>query len=128
MKIICLGARAVFERWMEWEPPEQAWLTYIKFELRYHEVDRARKIYNNFVMVHPDVTNWIRYARYIRYIFLIKILVFNDFSFRFEEQNGFIAGGRSVFERAVEFFGDEHINENLFIAFAKFEERQKEVL
>jgi len=50
---------------MEWEPPEQAWLTYIKFELRYHEVDRARKIYNNFVMVHPDVINWIRYARYI---------------------------------------------------------------
>lgn len=63
MRIINLGARAVFERWMEWEPPEQAWLTYIKFELRYHEVDRARKIYNNFVMVHPDVTNWIRYAR-----------------------------------------------------------------
>jgi len=61
--IFFLGARAVFERWMEWEPPEQAWLTYIKFELRYHEVDRARKIYNNFVMVHPDVTNWIRYAR-----------------------------------------------------------------
>jgi len=47
--------------------------------------------------------------------------------FRFEEQNGFIAGGRSVFEKAIEFFGDEHINENLFIAFAKFEERQKEV-
>lgn len=66
-----LGARAVFERWMEWEPPEQAWLTYIKFELRYHEVDRARKIYNNFVMVHPDVTNWIRYARYIIYILKI---------------------------------------------------------
>lgn len=63
IEFIYLGARAVFERWMEWEPPEQAWLTYIKFELRYHEVDRARKIYNNFVMVHPDVTNWIRYAR-----------------------------------------------------------------
>ncbi|XP_026821824.1 protein crooked neck [Rhopalosiphum maidis] len=101
------GARAVFERWMEWEPPEQAWLTYIKFELRYHEVDRARKIYNNFVMVHPDVTNWIRSAR-------------------FEEQNGFIVGARSVFEKAVEFFGDDHISENLFIAFARFEERQKE--
>lgn len=63
LEIIYLGARAVFERWMEWEPPEQAWLTYIKFELRYHEVDRARKIYNSFVMVHPEVTNWIRYAR-----------------------------------------------------------------
>lgn len=58
---------------------------------------------------------------------MFKIFVINNFTFRFEEQNSFIAGGRSVFERAVEFFGDEHINENLFIAFAKFEERQKEV-
>lgn len=28
------GARQVFERWMEWEPPEQAWQTYINFEMR----------------------------------------------------------------------------------------------
>ena len=28
------GARQVFERWMEWEPLEQAWQTYINFELR----------------------------------------------------------------------------------------------
>lgn len=28
------GARQVFERWMEWEPSEQAWQTYINFELR----------------------------------------------------------------------------------------------
>jgi len=55
--------------------------------------------------------------------------VFNYyFIIRFEEQNGFISGGRSVFEKAIEFFGDDHISENLFIAFARFEERQKEVL
>lgn len=47
--------------------------------------------------------------------------------YRFEEQNGFVVGARSVFEKAVEFFGDEHISEILFIAFARFEERQKEV-
>lgn len=57
----------------------------------------------------------------------MKIINFY-FYFRFEEQNSFIAGARSVFEKAIEFFGDEHINEKLFIAFAKFEERQKEVL
>ena len=28
------GARQVFERWMEWEPEEQAWLSYIKIELK----------------------------------------------------------------------------------------------
>lgn len=28
------GCRQVFERWMEWEPDEQAWHSYINFELR----------------------------------------------------------------------------------------------
>lgn len=59
-------------------------------------------------MVHPEVKNWIKYAR-------------------FEERHGYIAHGRKVYERAVEFFGEEHVEENLFVAFAKFEETQKEV-
>ncbi|KAG8011516.1 Crooked neck-like protein 1 [Nibea albiflora] len=82
------GCRQAFERWMEWEPDEQAWHSYINFELRYKE-------------------NWIKYAR-------------------FEEKHGYIAHSRKVYERAVEFFGEEHVDENLFVAFAKFEETQKE--
>ncbi|XP_033331607.1 pre-mRNA splicing factor crn [Megalopta genalis] len=101
------GARQVFERWMEWEPDEQAWQTYIKFELRYKEIQRARQIYERFVMVHPDVKHWIKYAR-------------------FEESHGFINGARSVYERAINFYGDESLDEKLFIAFAKFEEGQRE--
>lgn len=101
------GARQVFERWMEWQPEEQAWQTYVNFELRYKEIDRAREVYERFVYVHPDVKNWIKFAR-------------------FEESHGFIHGSRRVFERAVEFFGDEYIEERLFIAFARFEEGQKE--
>jgi HAT (Half-A-TPR) repeat len=58
-----LGCRQVFERWMEWEPDEQAWQTYINFELRYKEIDRARHIYERFVMIHPEVKHWIKYAR-----------------------------------------------------------------
>lgn len=92
---------------MEWQPDEQAWQTYINYELRYKEIDRARQIYERFVMVHPDVKNWIKYAR-------------------FEENHGFINGSRKVFERAVEFYGDEMMDEKLFIAFARFEENQKE--
>ncbi|XP_010589804.1 crooked neck-like protein 1 isoform X1 [Loxodonta africana] len=101
------GARQVFERWMEWQPEEQAWHSYINFELRYKEVDRARTIYERFVLVHPDVKNWIKYAR-------------------FEEKHGYFAHARKVYERAVEFFGDEHMDEHLYVAFAKFEENQKE--
>uniref|UniRef100_A0A9J8BUD0 Crooked neck-like protein 1 n=1 Tax=Cyprinus carpio carpio TaxID=630221 RepID=A0A9J8BUD0_CYPCA len=101
------GCRQVFERWMEWEPEEQAWHSYINFELRYKEVDKSRSIYEKFVMVHPEVKNWIKYAH-------------------FEEKHGYIALARKVFERAVEFFGEEHISESLYVAFARFEEKQKE--
>ncbi|XP_072167131.1 crooked neck-like protein 1 [Diadema setosum] len=101
------GARQVFERWMQWEPEEQAWFSYIKMELRYKEVDRARKIYERFVYVHPEVKNWIKFAG-------------------FEESHNYIGLARGVFERAVEFFGEDHMNEKLYISFAKFEERQKE--
>lgn len=101
------GCRQVFERWMEWEPEEQAWHSYINFELRYKELDRARAIYERFVMIHPEVKNWIKYAR-------------------FEERHAYVHSARRIYERAVEFFGEENMDENLLIAFAKFEEAQKE--
>ncbi|EPQ12794.1 Crooked neck-like protein 1 [Myotis brandtii] len=101
------GAQQVFERWMEWQPEEQAWHSYINFELRYKEVDQACTIYERFVLVHPDVKNWIKYARS-------------------EEKHGYFAHARKVYERAVEFFGDEHMDERLYVAFAKFEENRKE--
>ena len=58
------GARQVFERWMEWEPEEQAWHSYINLELRFKEFERARGIYERFVYVHPEVKNWIKYAKF----------------------------------------------------------------
>ena len=101
------GSSQVFERWMEWEPEEQAWLSYIKMELRYKEIDRARYIYERFIQTHPEVKNWIRYAR-------------------FEEQSGFLSNSRNVFERATEFFGEDHMDEKLYVAFARFEEGCRE--
>ncbi|CAF4020002.1 unnamed protein product [Rotaria magnacalcarata] len=101
------GCRQIFERWMEWQPDEQAWNTYIKFELRYNELERARMIYERFVITHPEPRNWIRYAK-------------------FEEQNSYVKSARRIYERAIEFFGEEHLNERLLLDFAKFEEHQKE--
>ncbi|CAG7820822.1 unnamed protein product, partial [Allacma fusca] len=86
---------------------EQAWQTYVNFELRYKEIDRARAIYETFVFTHPDVKNWIKFAR-------------------FEEKQGFIRSARKVYERAVEFYGEDYMDEKLFIAFARFEENQRE--
>ncbi|XP_062621524.1 crooked neck-like protein 1 [Saccostrea cucullata] len=101
------GARQVFERWMEWEPEEQAWHSFINFELRYKELDRARMIYERFVLIHPEVKNWIKYAR-------------------FEEKHGYINSARSIYERAIEFFGEDNMDEKLITAFARFEEGQRE--
>jgi crooked neck len=36
---------------MEWEPEEQAWHSYINFELRYKELDRARMIYERYILL-----------------------------------------------------------------------------
>ncbi|XP_063901171.1 crooked neck-like protein 1 [Zophobas morio] len=99
------GARQVFERWMEWEPGEQAWLSYIKMELRYRETERARQIYERFIIVHPEVKNWIKYAKF-EYRHMLK--------------------ARNIYERAVDFFGKDFCNEDLFIAFAEFEEKCNE--
>jgi crooked neck len=35
---------------MEWEPDEQAWHSFINFELRYKELDRARVIYERYIL------------------------------------------------------------------------------
>ena len=46
---------------------------------------------------------------------------------RFEEKHNYIQSARRIYERAVEFFGEENMEETLIIAFAKFEENQREV-
>lgn len=58
--------------------------------------------------MHPEVKNWIKYAR-------------------FEQKRGRVASARSIYERAIEFFGDENLDPQLVVAFAQFEESQHEV-
>ncbi|CAM8955686.1 unnamed protein product [Rhodiola kirilowii] len=101
------GARQVFERWMSWKPVQHGWLSYIKFELRYNEIERARGIFERFLQCHPKVTACIKYAK-------------------FETQNGEITRARNCYERAVEKLADDEEAEQLFVAFAEFEERCNE--
>lgn len=99
--------REVFERWMKFLPTEQEWQTYINFELRYKEIDRAREIYFKYLMLYPEPKNWIKLAK-------------------FEERHSIPENARQVYELALEFFGDQYLDEQLFISFAQFEERQHE--
>ncbi|KAK4734638.1 hypothetical protein R3W88_008899 [Solanum pinnatisectum] len=99
------GARGIFERWM---PDQQGWLSYIKFELRYNEIERAREIFHRFVQCHPKVSAWIRFAK-------------------FEMKNGEIGRARSCYERALEKLADDDDEaEQLFVAFAEFEDKCRE--
>ncbi|PVI07172.1 TPR-like protein [Periconia macrospinosa] len=102
------GARAVFERWIQWEPEESAWSAYIKLEIRHAEFERARAIFERFTVVHPEPKNWIKWAK-------------------FEEENGTSDLVRDVFGTAVETLGDEFMDEKLFMAYAKFEAKLKEI-
>ena len=35
------GARALFDRWTEWEPDDHAWTSYVRFEMRVNQPARA---------------------------------------------------------------------------------------
>jgi crooked neck len=41
---------------MEWEPDEQAWHSFINFELRYKELDRARVIYERYILSVVEIS------------------------------------------------------------------------
>ena len=97
------GVRQLFERWMGWEPDEEAWNAYIKMEIRYLEISRARAIFERFVRIHPTAGNYLKWAR-------------------FEEENADAENVREVFSTAMEIIEDEWI----YVAFARFETRLKE--
>ncbi|KAM7202442.1 hypothetical protein V8F33_002850 [Rhypophila sp. PSN 637] len=105
------GTRQVFDRWMKWEPDEQAWSAYIRLEKRYGEFDRAREIFRAFTMVHPEPRTWLKWAK-------------------FEEEYGTSDMVREVFQTAIqtiaETIGDDAVDERIFIAFARYEVRLRE--
>ncbi|KAJ9051168.1 NineTeen Complex (NTC) component [Entomophthora muscae] len=101
------GARAIFERWMKWEPDEPAWNAYIKFEIRYGEYLRARDVHHRFVECHPEIKNWIKWVK-------------------FEEEQGNYDKVREIYSSAIDYFGDDLIDSRIFLSFAKFEARMKQ--
>lgn len=130
------GARQVYERWMKWEPDHQPWASYInvrfdawlctttalptatvevchahntspQFELRYKEHDRAREIFERYVLCIPSVQAWVKYAK-------------------FEYSVGEVALARRCYERALEDLAEEETSMELYIKFADFEQMVKE--
>jgi crooked neck len=102
------AARQVFERWMKWEPDDNAWGSYIKFEQRQEQTGRCRGIFERYIVCHPTARAYLKYAK-------------------FEEKQFQKALARTVFERSLAELHDEEKSDKLLIQFARFEERCKEV-
>ena len=64
-----VSTRTVFERWMRNFPNEQAWLTYIKFEMRCGKEDNARKLYERMIEQIPEQIVILLLLFFIRVIF-----------------------------------------------------------
>ena len=101
------GARAVFDRWVEWEPDDHAWSSYVRLELRANQPERARGVYERWVACHNLPRAWIKWAK-------------------FEEKQAQTALARAVYERAMQELDERDHTEYFFISFASFEERAKE--
>lgn len=100
------GCRLIYERWMEHQPDDRAWILYAQFEERCNEIERARAVMESYLVVHPKITSFLKFAQW-------------------EEQHRMYDRARSAFLKAMEILPEEHLNENFFLKFAKFEERCK---
>ncbi|CDY31331.1 BnaA02g34100D [Brassica napus] len=126
-------ARSVWERALQADYRNHAvWVKYAEFEMRNMFVNSARNVWDRAVTVLPRVDQlWYKYihmeemlgnisgAREVFERFVIKKPHVREISTR-----GEVARARDVYERAVKNLGDD---EELFVAFAEFEERCKEV-
>lgn len=112
------GCRAVFERWLQWNPPIAGWNAYINFEKRYKEYTRARAIYERLVQLQPEAVDfWIRWAKFEEEV---------------PEDTG--KNARDVYARAVSTLvnlfesnpGKYPIDDAIFVAWAAFETKMTE--
>jgi hypothetical protein len=58
------GARAVFERWMQWQPDKSAWVSYIGLETRHGNFERARGVFERYLLCHATCESYLQYAAF----------------------------------------------------------------
>lgn len=106
------GTRTIFERWMQWQPDEKAWASYIAFEVRHDEKIRGSDIWERAIVVHSAPREWIKWAQYE------------------ETEREDMERARNVFMTALEYFGESEPQlekaQTVYTAFAKLEVRARE--
>ncbi|KAH0900250.1 hypothetical protein HID58_049818 [Brassica napus] len=123
-------ARSVWERALQADYRNHAvWVKYAEFEMRNMFVNSARNVWDRAVTVLPRVDQlWYKYIHMEEMLGNIsgarEVFERNRTCERYLREGGEVARARDVYERAVKNLGDD---EELFVAFAEFEERCKEV-
>jgi crooked neck len=92
---------------MSWNPEENAWIAYLKFEQRMGETENCRRIMYRYMTAHPRLKTYLKVCK-------------------FEEKNKNKQAARELYERTLEDLGEEAMKEDFFLAFAKFEIRQRD--
>ncbi|GMH84236.1 hypothetical protein TrST_g691 [Triparma strigata] len=100
--------RAVWERWMEWKPDDNAWGSYAKFEMRCGDLSLAKNVLERYTASYPSVRSYLKYARWAEYDAKDVVL------------------SREVYERCLSELEIEEITSKVFKMFAGFEERHGE--
>lgn len=101
--------RAVFERWMQWNPDDNAYLSYARFETRCGNLDRAEAVMRRYVNTYVSARAMLRFAKWAEY----------------EAKNTDLA--RQIYESCLtELEPEESRQARVFKLFASFEERQNE--
>lgn len=98
------------ERFMEWEPKPQGWMTYVNFEERGGDeasVERASNILERFLACHPQEASYVKVAGW-------------------EERHRRFNRARTVYERALAELDDDERTSRYYLKFAAFEERSRE--
>lgn len=99
------GARAIYEKWMNWQPTDNAWLQFVKFEERCGETGRARSVFERYIQQAQSVLCFTRYCK-------------------FEERNKEFEKARAGYETCVQLVDASDLNEDIFIKYAQFEVRR----
>jgi crooked neck len=58
------GVRQLYSRWMEWNPEEEAWKAYLTFEMRNGETQLVRDIFRRYVQVHCAPKSFLKWAKF----------------------------------------------------------------
>ncbi|KAL9653545.1 hypothetical protein ABK040_000527 [Willaertia magna] len=58
------NARNIYNRWMEWQPDEKCFKSFLHFELRHKNLNNCKVILEKLIRIYPNIDNWLYYIKF----------------------------------------------------------------